>query len=171
MSVMSIRSDNDTIVDRSMKMSGYWVISAEKIFSSEMSNFKEFARIFDVGFSMNEFSVIDGPKFADSVVQAHDVTVSMPLGSHVVMVQKYLAKRTVLKKILIKRLVMINNKLSVVDELEFNDAKFQSFSIQNDLVSFSFRYHTYSYSYTSYKNDGSKGGTSAMSVDAKWDVK
>lgn len=172
-SVMSTEFGNnmENIASDPIKISGCWVISAEKIFSSQLKDFKDFSRVFDIEFGIKEFSITDGVKFSDSVIQANDINISMPLGAHVVLIQKYLAKRTVMKKVLIKRLMMINNKLTAVDELEFGNAKFQSFSMRNELVSFSLRYHTYSYSYTSYKNDGTKSGASAMSVDAKWDVK
>lgn len=167
---MSFEFDNIS-ADKTAKSEGFWVISTDKIFSGEINGFKEFARIINLGFTINEFSITDGPKFSDSVIQAQDVKILMPIGEHIASIQKYLSKRTVMKKILLKRLMMIKNKLSAIDELEFCDAKFMSFSLQNELVTFAFRYHTYSYSFTSYKVDGTKGGTSAMSVDAKWEVK
>lgn len=167
---MGFKFDNVS-AEKTAESEGFWVISIDKIFSSEMKDFKEFAKIINMEFSINEFSITDGPKFSDSVIQARDVNILMPIGEHVVSIQKYLSKRTVMKKILIKRLLLIKSQLSVVDELNFCDAKFMSFSLQNELVAFTFRYHTYSYSYTKYDIDGTKGGTSAMSVDAKWEVK
>lgn len=156
---------------KAIETQGFWVISVDKIFSSKIKNFTEYARIINLEFTINEFSLTDGPKFSDSVIQAQDVNILMPLGEHVVSIQKYLSMRTVMKKIVIKRLILVKSKLSVVDELTFSDAKFMSFSLQNELLAFAFRYHTYSYSYTGYDSDGAQAGASAMSVNAKWEVK
>jgi len=157
--------------DNNIKLPFY--ISADKIFSSKISDLTNFAQIYSMQYEIDEYCMADGVKFADSVIQAHDVKIIMQNGIHSVLIQKYLANRTVIKELIIKSAQKNNNKLSIIDEIKFNNVKIQSFAFDavNCLISFCFRYHTYSHAYTSYKTDGNKEGTTTMSVDAKWKAK
>ena len=151
----------------------YWYISADKIFSSKTKDMSAFAQIYDIEYLIDEYCMADGVKFADSVIQAHDAKITMQSGMHSVLLQKYLANRTVIKELTIKSAQIIHGKLSILDEIKFNNAKIQSFHFNscNYLISFCFRYHTYSHSYTSYNAEGTKEGSTTMSVDAKWKAK
>lgn len=148
-----------------------WLISADKIFSGPITAFENFAEIYDLEFVVKEYSIVDGPKFADSLIQACDVIIEMPFGTHCPILQSRLAGRTVIKKLLINRVIKANKQPVPCEELVFEQVTIQSFMLNGKKVKFSFRYNSYSYSCTDLKIDGTKRGTTAVSINAKWETK
>lgn len=50
-----------------------WLISAGKIFESDIEGFKEYAKFYSMEFSIAKFSLFDGAKSSDSAVCAKGV--------------------------------------------------------------------------------------------------
>jgi hypothetical protein len=149
-----------------------WYISADKIFKSSIEGFKDFSKILGMEFHVSRFSLFDGAKSSDSAVVAKDVNVYMESGVHCAMIQGRLAKGIVIPKITIKKTTFLVGKIEILETKEFSQAVIQSFSIAGDVVSFSFRYSSYSDTYTDFDEKGINKGTAATKVDlAKWDVK
>ncbi|MDR0968830.1 MAG: hypothetical protein LBL99_04360 [Holosporaceae bacterium] len=148
-----------------------WFISADKIFSCETEGFEDYAKIFGIEFCVSRFSLFDGAKSSDSAVAARDLKVYMSSGTHCAMIQGRLAKGIVVSKITIKKAASIGGKFQTLETKEFSQCVVQTFSIVGDVVSFSFRYSSYSDAYASFNEDGTSKGTAATKVDlAKWEV-
>jgi hypothetical protein len=154
------------------KESAYrWYISADKIFKSGVEEFNDFARIFGIEFLVSRFSLFDGSSSSDSAVAARDVKVYMKSGVHCAMIQGRLAKGIVIPKITIKKTTLLMGKIETLELKEFSQCVIQSFSIVGDMVSFSFRYSSYSDTYTDFDEKGINKGTAATKIDlAKWEI-
>ncbi|MDR1236010.1 MAG: hypothetical protein LBJ96_03305 [Holosporaceae bacterium] len=150
----------------------YWYISADKIFKSDVQGFTDFAQIFGIEFQISRFSLFDGSKSSDTAVAAKDVKVYMKSGIHCAMIQGRLAKGIVVPKVTIKKNAVLMGKMENLEAKEFSECVFQSFSVVGDVVSFSFRYSSYSDTYTDFDDAGTNKGTAATQVDlAKWEIK
>jgi hypothetical protein len=157
--------------DNSRNHGQFWVISADKIFSSNLDGLKEFARFYDIDFAVSRFSLFDGAKSSDSAVCAKDVKIYMPPGRSCAMVQGYLANGKEIAKIIIKKVIPLEKKLETLEEKEFSKCIVQSFERRGDVAAFSFRYSSYSDAYTDFKEDNTKLGTSATKVNlATWEI-
>ncbi|GHT97868.1 hypothetical protein FACS1894126_2690 [Alphaproteobacteria bacterium] len=163
--------DNVKYDDNARNHGQFWLISADKIFSSEIEGLKEFARFWDIDFAVTRFSLFDGAKSSDSAVCAKDVKIYMPPGRSCAMLQGYLANGKEISKITIKKVKPISGKFEALEEKEFSKCIVQSFERRGDMAAFGFRYSSYSDSYTDFKEDNSKLGTSATKVDlATWEI-
>jgi hypothetical protein len=154
------------------KESAYlWYISADKIFKSNAEGFNDFARIFGIEFYVSRFSLFDGSKSSDSAVAAHDVKIYMEPGIHCAMIQGRLAKGIVIPKITVKKTTFLMGKNETLESKEFSQCVIQSFSSVGDVISFSFRYSSYSDTYTDFDENGTNKGTAATKIDlAKWEI-
>ncbi|MDR1333610.1 MAG: hypothetical protein LBJ71_00115 [Holosporaceae bacterium] len=157
----------------SNKESSYnWYVSADKIFKSNVEGFTDFARILWIEFHVSRFSLFDGTKSSDTAVAAKDVKVYMISGPHCAMIQGRLAKGVVIPKITINKTAVLMGKIEIFEKKEFSQCVIQSFSVAGDVVSFSFRYSSYSDTYTDFDETGTNKGTAATQIDlAKWEVK
>jgi hypothetical protein len=148
-----------------------WYISADKIFGSDVEELEDFSKIFGIEFHISRFSLFDGAKSSDSAVSARDVKIYMGSGIHCAMIQGRLAKGIVISKITIKKATSLKGKFEILETKEFSQCVIQSFSIVGDTISFSFRYSSYSDSYSSFDLDGTSKGKAATKIDlAKWEV-
>ncbi|MDR2267866.1 MAG: hypothetical protein LBD81_00245 [Holosporaceae bacterium] len=149
----------------------FWFISADKVFSSDVDGLNDFAKFYDMDFLVKKVSLFDGEKSSDSIVCAEPVTIYMPASKSCAMIQGYLANRKEIPKIIIKKVIPLAGSWETVEEKEFSKCIVQSFGRKREIASFSFRYSSYSDSYTDLKKDGSKMGTAATKVDlATWEV-
>jgi hypothetical protein len=148
-----------------------WYISADGIFGGNVNGFENFSKIFGIEFYISRFSLFDGKKSPDSAVSARDVKVYMGSGVHCAMIQGRLAKGIVIPKITVKKTAFLMEKIETLETKEFSQCVVQSFSISGDAVSFSFRYASYSDSYSSFDEKGVNKGKAAAKIDlAKWEV-
>ena len=149
----------------------YWLISADKIFSSSSSEFKDFSIFLDIEFAIRRSSITSNGKNSDSYVCAEEVKIYMPVGRYCAMLLSRLGNKALIPKITIKRLMRVSDKLTPVEEKEFQNCSIQSFARKGDIIAFTFRYHSFSDAYTEFKLDGSKLGTSAANIDlVTWKV-
>lgn len=132
---------------------------------------EDFSRISCMEFGISRFSLFDEDKNFDSAVLARDVKICMGPGSHCPMILDRLTKQSVIPKITIKKTASLMGKVETLETKEFSQCPIQSFSIMGDDIYFSFRYSSYSDSYTKFAEDGSKSGTAAVKIDlAKWEA-
>lgn len=148
-----------------------WLISADKIFESNIKGFETYSKFLGVKYRISKFSLFDKTKISDSAVTAEDVEIYITPGKHCAMLQGRLAKCTVIPKITLKKVQNISEKLEVLEEKVFSQCVIQSFQESLEIVTFSFRYASYSDSYTDYKEDGVRNGTAAIKIDfTNWSV-
>ncbi|MDR1561392.1 MAG: hypothetical protein LBS23_03495 [Holosporaceae bacterium] len=148
-----------------------WFISADSIFKSNVTEFKDYARIFGIEFCISRFSLFDGSKSSDSAVTAEDVKVYISSGIHSPMIQGRMAKGVIIPKITIKKVASLSGKLETLENKEFSKCVIQSFSRIGEQIAFTFRYSSYSDSYTDIQVDGTKGGTAATKIDlVTWEI-
>lgn len=148
-----------------------WLISADKIFESEIKGYKEYARFFSMEFEISRFSLFDGKKSSDSAVCAKDVKIYLPPSRFCAVIQGNLASGKEISKIILKRVEMKEGTLEMMEEKEFVKCVIQSFERKQEIASFTFRYKEYSDTYQDFKSDGKKAGKSAMKIDlATWKV-
>lgn len=148
-----------------------WYISADQIFASNVEGFENYSKIFSLEYRISRSAVFDKVKVADSAVMAEDVKIYMGPGRHCAMIQGRMAKGVVIPKITVKKTQYISEELAVLETKEFSKCVIQSFERKGELVTFAFRYASYSDSYIDYKDDGTKGGNAATQIDfADWKV-
>lgn len=148
-----------------------WVISADKIFSSEIINYKDFAVIFNMEYSIKRFCICDGSKMSDTAVLSEDVIVRCRPGKHCPILLERLAKGTKIPKITAKKIFTIQEKMETIEEKEFSDCVVQSFKRHKEVVTFSFRSPSVSYKYNDFAEDGNKKGSAAVSIKlAEWKI-
>ncbi|MDR1335104.1 MAG: hypothetical protein LBJ19_02425 [Holosporaceae bacterium] len=149
-----------------------WLISADKIFSSELEGFEEYSRFFDLDFHIYKFSMSAEGKASDTSICAENVRIHIPNGSHCAVIQSNLANGKEISKIIIKKISFKLNDIATLEEKEFSNCFVQTFSRKGEKAIFSFRYSSYKDTYTDYKSDGTKKGTAGVSVDlVKWEIK
>ncbi|MDR1362364.1 MAG: hypothetical protein LBJ16_04090 [Holosporaceae bacterium] len=147
----------------------FWLISADKVFSSDIDGYKDFARFLDLDFFVKKVSLFDGAKSSDSIVSAEPVEIRMPVSKSCAMIQGYLANGKEIAKITLKKIVPLGGSLKVAEEKEFSKCLLQSFRRRGEIALFSFRYSAYSDAYTDLEGD--QAGTAATKVDlATWEV-
>jgi len=171
---LSLSKDESSqiLLDKEETSSFDWIISADKIFSSSMEGFTDFAKFFNMEFHVSRFSLFDGSKSSDSAVSARDVKIYIGSGRHCAMLQGRMAKGVVIPKITIKKVTRLMGEIATLEVKEFEQCLIQSFSVIGKVSAFSFRYSSYSDSYTDFKEDGTKLGTAATQIDlAKWEIK
>lgn len=150
----------------------YWFISANKIFSSNIPELKEFSRFYSMEFGIKRASIFNEGKSSDSYICGEEVKIYMPSGRHCAVLQSRLADKSPISKIAIKKAGYAGGELVFLEDKEFKNCSVQSFEVKGDVVAFTFRYTGYSDTYTDYKEDGTKLGTSATDVDLiTWKVK
>jgi hypothetical protein len=161
------------LLDRGASANHYdWYISADKIFHSEIEALKDFSKILSMEFHIERFSLFDKAKVSDSAVLSRDVRIYMGSGKHCAMIQGRLAKGVVIPKITVKKTTTLMKKIETLETKEFSQCIVQSFSVVGDIVVFSFRYSSYSDSYTDFSEKGTKAGNAAVSIDlAKFEIK
>ncbi|MDR3155503.1 MAG: hypothetical protein LBT90_00145 [Holosporaceae bacterium] len=149
-----------------------WLISADKIFSSEWEGFEEYARFFDLDFHIYKFSMSTDGKASDTSICAENIKVCIPNGSHCAVIQSHLAQGKEISKIILKKVSFMLDKTVTMEEKEFSKCFVQTFSRKGEKAIFSFRYSSYKDTYTDFKADGTKKGTAGVSVDLiKWEIK
>jgi hypothetical protein len=162
----------DISPEENLESSYSWYISADKIFKSNIPGFTDFSRIFGIEFQISRFSLFDGSKSSDTAVAAKDVKIYMKSGTHCAMIQGRLSKGVVIPKITIKKNAVLIGKTETLETKEFSQCVIQLFSVVGDVVSFSFRYSSYSDTYTDFDDAGTNKGTAATQIDlAKWEIK
>jgi hypothetical protein len=149
-----------------------WFISSDKTFSSGVEGFEDFSPIAGMEFSISRFSLFDGTKSSDSAVSAQDVKIYMGSGMHCVFLQVFLSKGKILPSITVIKTIELNGKVQIMEKKEFSECVLQSFSLQGEQVSFSFRYASYSDTYTMFDpDDGTSLGSGAVKVNlVKWEI-
>jgi hypothetical protein len=148
-----------------------WYISADQIFSSDVDGFENFSKFFGMEFQISRFSLLDNSKVSDTAVLARDVKIDIGSGSHCAMIQGRLAKGVVIPKIIIKKVTSLMKKLESIETKEFFQCVIQSFAVIGENILFTFRYSSYSDTYTDFSEDGTNLGTAATKIDlAKWKV-
>jgi hypothetical protein len=149
-----------------------WLISADKIFSSEWEGFEDYARFFDLDFYIYRFCMSSEGKVADRNLCAENIKIYIPNGSHCAVIQSHLAQGKEISKITIKKVSSILDNTVILEEKEFSKCFVQTFFRKGESAVFSFRYSSYSDTYTDFKPDGTKKGTAGVSVDfIKWEIK
>jgi hypothetical protein len=150
----------------------YWLISADKIFASSIDEYAEYAKFYFLEFSVSRFSLFDGAKSSDSAVCSRDVKIYMPPSGACAIIQSNLANGKEVSKIITKKVSSLSGKREALEEMEFTKCIIQSFERRDELVTFTFRYTSYSDSYQDFNSDGTKSGKSAVNVDlTTWEVK
>ena len=148
-----------------------WYISADKIFACNVKGFEQYCKFYDLEFRIVRSSLFDKVKVADSAVMAEDVKIHMGPGRHCAMLQGRMAKGVVIPKITLKKTQYISGEIEVLETKEFSQCVIQSFERKGELVTFAFRYTSFSDSYTDFKEDGTKLGNAATKIDlADWKV-
>lgn len=148
-----------------------WLISADKIFSSDVDGFQEYSRLHHINYKIYKSFLFEETRTAESSVYAREVYVYMQPGCHCAMLEGRMAKSVVIPQITIQKTVTLNRKISVLEKKEFKQCVIHSFGIQDDEIGFSFRYRSFSDSYTDYKSDGTQKGSAAVQIDlAKWEI-
>ncbi|MDR2107359.1 MAG: hypothetical protein LBO73_02475 [Holosporaceae bacterium] len=148
-----------------------WYISSDKVFSSKVDGMTDFAPISGIEFCVSRFSLFDGTASSDSAVAAQDVKVYMESGPHCAMIQSFLAKGEIVPSITVKKTVIMPEKIQPLEEKVFSGCVVQSFALQGEAISFSFRYSSYSDTYTALDDTGAVKGTAAVKVDlVKWEI-
>jgi hypothetical protein len=148
-----------------------WFISADKIFSCEVEEFKEFSRFYGMEFEIYKFSTPEGEKTYDTSVCAKNVKVYIPNGSHCANIQNCLAQGKAIETITLRKVATISNKKQILEEKKFSNCFLQAFKRKEEVASFLFRYSSYKDEYTDFEEDGTKKGTAAVSVDLiKWEI-
>lgn len=155
------------------KSSNYtWLISADKVFSSDIEGFEEYARIHHIKYNIYRSFLFEETKTAESSVCAREVHIYMCPGSHCAMLEGRMAKNVIIPKVTIQKIMANRGTTSVLEKKEFKQCVISSFELQDDEINFSFRYRSFSDSYTDYKNGGEKKGSAAVQIDlAKWEIK
>ena len=149
----------------------HWLISADKIFSSNIKDFTEFSRFFGMEFGIRRSSIYNEGKHGDSYVCGEEVKIYISPGRHCAILQSRLADKAPIKKIIVKKVASLNQEITVLEEKEYQNCSIQSFERKGENVAFTFRYTAFSDSYTDFKKDGTKLGTSATSIDlVTWKV-
>ncbi len=149
-----------------------WLISADKIFSSKIANFTNFARFYHIEYMIYKSFLYDQTKTAESSVYAKEVHVYMPSGSHCAMLEGRMAKSVIIPQITIQKVRNVSGKLSALEKKEFKQCVINSFGLRDSMIGFSFRYTSLNDSYTKFKADGSQEGSAAVQIDlVKWEVK
>jgi hypothetical protein len=150
----------------------YWLISADKIFESNVNGFTNYAEFHYMEFFISRFSLYDGMMSSDSVVCARDVKIYLPPSRFCAVIQGNMASGKEISKIIIKKVFPSNGEIAVIEEKEFEKCIIQSFERNRDVVIFTFRYTSYSDSYQDFKHDGVKLGKAATKINlTTWEVK
>ncbi|MDR1375786.1 MAG: hypothetical protein LBJ45_03165 [Holosporaceae bacterium] len=152
-----------------------WIISADSVFKSELKGFEKYAKISGMHFSMSRVSIFDGEKTSDSAISAKNTKIHMTSGVHCAIIQTRMAKKAVIPKISIKKLIMLSGNLEVVEEKEFSKciihSFYQIFSKDEEEITFTFSSSSFSDAYHEIKKDGVKGGNAAVKIDlAAWKI-
>lgn len=148
-----------------------WLISADKIFASNIKGFEDYSKFFGLKYRISKFSLFDKTKVSDSAVNAENVEIYIAPGRHCAMLQGRLAKCTIIPKITLKKVQNISGELTVLDEKEFSQCVIQSYQEELEIITFTFKYTSFSDAYTDHKEDGVKLGTAATKIDlANWKV-
>lgn len=148
-----------------------WLISADKIFSSKITDYTDFAQLYHIEYMIYKSFLYDQTKTAESSVCAKEVHIYMPSGSHCAMIEGRMAKSVIIPQITINKVCLINGKNVTLEKKEFKQCVINSFGLRDSMIGFSFRYTSLSDSYTKYKLDGSQEGSAAVQVDlVKWEV-
>lgn len=148
-----------------------WLISADKIFSSDIEGFKEYSKFFQMEIAIRRFSLNEGAKMSDSAICGKDVKIYLPPSRSCAMILANLANGKEISKIITKKVMFLSKELAVVEEKEFAKCFVQSFERKGEIASFTFRYSSYSDTYQDFKTDGSKLGTAATKLDlTTWEV-
>lgn len=149
----------------------FWLISADKIFSSGIKGFETFSRFLSMEFDIQRFSTYDGEKTQDSAVKADNVTIFIAPGRYCATLEGNLAKGTKIAAITLQKVLLHQKAVEVIEKKEFKNCILERFSRKGEVVSFAFRYSSFSDTYTEFKNDGTKLGTSATSIDLiQWKI-
>lgn len=164
----------ETKTDESEKKSengSFWLISADKIFFSEIKGYEKFSRFIGMEFNIRKFSVYDGDKSHDSSIKSEDVVISILPGRYCAAIEGSLAKGVKISSIILKKVMLIQKKVEVIEEKIFKDCILETFSRKGEIVTFSFRYTSFSDTYNEFKNDGTKLGSSVTEIDLiKWKI-
>lgn len=148
-----------------------WLISADKIFESDIEGFKEYAKFYFMEYSISKFSLFDGTKSSDSAVCAKDMKIYMPSTRFCAIIQGSLAAGKEISKIILKKIIITGGSIEVLEEKEFIKCIIQNFERKGEVSAFTFRYTAYSDSYQDFKTDGTKLGKAATKIDlTTWEV-
>jgi len=149
-----------------------WLISSDKIFSSKIPDFTDYARLCHIEYIIFKSFLYDQTKTAESSVCAKEVHIYMPSGSHCAMLEGRMAKLSLIPSITIQKVKNINGKLTSLEKKEFKQCVINAFGLKDSMIGFSFRYTSLNDSYTKFKEDGSQAGNAAVQIDfVKWEVK
>ncbi len=148
-----------------------WIISADKIFSSEIEGFTDSARIYHINFMIYKSFLFEESKAAESSICAKDVHIYMGSGCHCAMLEGRMAKAVIIPCITVQKISNINKTTTVLEKKEFKQCVIRSFGVQDDVIAFSFRYRTFSDQYNNYNSKGVQTGNAAVQMDfVKWEI-
>ena len=149
-----------------------WLISADKIFSSEIENYTNFAKLYHIEYFIYKSFLYDQTKTAESSVYAREVHINMQSGVHCAMLEGRMAKSVIIPQITIQKVRFLNKKITILEKKEFKQCVINAFGLKDDLIGFSFRYTSISDSYSKFKPNGTQGGSAAAQIDlVKWEIK
>ncbi|MBO7454730.1 MAG: hypothetical protein K5766_02945 [Alphaproteobacteria bacterium] len=149
-----------------------WLISADKIFSSKIEKFTDFAELYHIEYMIYKSFLYDQTKTAESSVYAKEVHIYMSPGIHCAMLQGRMAKSVIIPKITINKVKHIEGKLSILEKKEFKQCMINAFGLRDDTIGFSFRYTSLNDSYNKFNPDNTSAGNAGVQIDfVKWEVK
>ena len=149
-----------------------WIISADKIFSSEIDGLKDYARIDHIDFMIYKSFLFEEAKTAEGSFCAKEVHIYMPSGCHCAMLESRMAKNVIIPTITIKKIANVNKKDTVLEIKEFQQCVIRAFGIRNDIIGFAFRYRVFKDQYNNYDAEGVQKGSAAAQIDfVKWEIK
>lgn len=149
-----------------------WLISADKIFSSTIENFTNYAKLYHIEYHMYKSFLYDQTQTAENSVYAKEVHVYMPSGVHCAMLEGRMAKSIIIPQITIQKVGFLSKKIAVWEKKEFKKCVINAFGLKDNVIGFSFRYTSISDSYSKFKPNGSQEGSAAAQIDlVKWEVK
>ena len=113
-----------------------WLISADKIFSSKIEKFTDFAELYHIEYMIYKSFLYDQTKTAESSVYAKEVHIYMSPGIHCAMLQGRMAKSVIIPKITINKVKHIEGKLSILEKKEFKQCMINAFGLRDDTIGF-----------------------------------
>ncbi|MDR1551203.1 MAG: hypothetical protein LBS14_00790 [Holosporaceae bacterium] len=141
-----------------------WLISSDKIFSSDIKGFGNFFPISWVEFEISRKFLFDGTVSADLGILASPIKVHLLPGKHCPSLLELFSKRSKLPKILIGKTATLNGEIAMLDSYEYSGCSLQGFSVRVGYCWFEFHCESFQASYTDYEPDGIKSGTASIKV-------
>lgn len=145
-----------------------WLISSEKIFSSEIKGFEDYYPIESLQYSISISGIIDKNSRSDSVLVVSPLVITLSSGLHSPSIIDRIANKKNLKAINIIKVSEEKGKLTIVEDKKFETVYIHGINTTNETVILSFRYEQYVDKYNEIVNNISKGSSSGKLDIVKW---